>query len=80
MFYAYIIKSSVDGRLYKGVTKDISRRLDEHNSGKTKSTKPYKPWSLVYFEEFDTFAAAREREKYFKSGFGREDFKKLLDP
>ena len=80
MYYVYIIRSQVDNRLYKGLTKDIDQRIKEHNSGKTKSTRPYKPWSLVYFEEFDNFKAARNREQFFKSGSGREYLKEHLDP
>ena len=80
MYFVYIIQSQNDKRLYKGVTKNIEQRLREHNIGKTKSTRPYKPWSLVYIEEFDNFDAARKRELYFKSGSGREFLKKQLDP
>ncbi|MCC6866089.1 MAG: GIY-YIG nuclease family protein [Ignavibacteria bacterium] len=78
-FYTYVIKSTIDGRLYKGVTDNIKRRLTEHNAGKTKSTKAYIPWKLVQIEEFDTFEAARKRELYLKSGEGREFLKKIID-
>ena len=43
MFTVYAIKSELDGRIYVGFTDCIERRLKEHNSGKTKSTKGYKP-------------------------------------
>jgi putative endonuclease len=79
MFFIYIIKSEKDGRLYKGFTTDIERRLKEHNSGKTKSSSPYKPWKLVYTEEVESREQARKREKYFKSGIGREYLKNNLD-
>lgn len=79
MFFIYIIKSEKDGRLYKGFTTNIERRLMEHNSGKTKSTSPYKPWKLVYTEEVESREQARKREKYFKSGIGREYLKNTLD-
>lgn len=80
MYCFYVIQSQLDFRLYKGLSKDLERRISEHNSGKTRSTKPYKPWVLVYFEEFDNFEDALKREKYFKSGSGREFLKKILDP
>jgi putative endonuclease len=79
MFFVYIIKSTIDNRLYKGLTTDLESRVREHNTGKTKSTKPYKPWKLVYFEKFDSREEAREREKYFKSGIGREFLKNKLN-
>ena len=75
MFFVYIIKSEVDGRFYKGFTGDLERRIKEHNSAKTKSTKAYIPWILVYKEEFQTRKEARDKEKYFKSGIGRDYIK-----
>lgn len=65
-YFAYVLKSGVDGRLYKGHTDDFYKRLIEHNNGKTKSTKGYIPWSLVYFETFATREESILREKYFK--------------
>jgi len=50
----------------------IEKRLAEHNSGKTKSTKPYIPWEILFYEEYDNKADALKREKYLKSGVGRE--------
>jgi putative endonuclease len=80
MYKVYVIQSEVDGRLYKGITDSLDRRLKEHNKGKTKSTKGFIPWKLVYFEEMPNRKEAREREKYFKSGSGREFLKKILVP
>ena len=50
-YFVYILESEIDGRLYKGQTSDLDKRLQEHNSGKTKSTKGYIPWKLVHFEK-----------------------------
>jgi len=73
----YIIKSTINNRLYKGLTTDLERRIQEHKSGKTKLTSPYKPWNLVYYEKFNSREEARE--KYFKSGIGREFLKHKLN-
>ena len=78
-YYVYILKSVKDGRLYKGLTTDLERRIREHNFGKTKSTKGFSPWKLIHKEEFINLSQAREREKYYKTGIGREIIKKL-DP
>jgi len=80
MYFVYVIKSKIDGRLYKGLSMDPESRLKEHNTGKTKSTRPYKPWELVYTEEFDSIEEARKRELYLKSGIGREYLNNILDP
>ncbi|MBQ0787286.1 MAG: GIY-YIG nuclease family protein [Oceanihabitans sp.] len=74
-YYTYVLQSDMDGRLYKGHTNDVEKRLKEHNNGKTKSTKGYIPWELVYFETFKTKQEAILREKYFKTGSGREFLK-----
>ncbi|AFN75052.1 hypothetical protein MROS_1819 [Melioribacter roseus P3M-2] len=44
-FFTYIIFSPSKNRFYVGSTNDIQRRLNEHNSGQTKSTRPGKPWN-----------------------------------
>ena len=71
MFYTYIIRSLKDGSLYKGHTQDLAIRLNEHNSGKTKSIKSKTPFELIYSEAFHTREQAVAREKYFKSAAGR---------
>ena len=77
-YYVYVLESEKDGRLYKGHTFNLENRVKEHNSGKTKSTKGYQPWKLLYSEKFQTREEAIDREKYFKTGSGREFLKKLL--
>ena len=72
MFYVYVLRSIEFNRQYIGMSSDVDRRLAEHNKGKSKSTKPYKPWSLIFFESFETSLEAREREKWLKSGVGRK--------
>ena len=77
-YFVYVLMSSKDGRLYKGQTNNLGNRIIEHNTGKTKSTKGYLPWELVYFESFKTREEAVLREKYFKTGSGREFLKEKL--
>ncbi|AWW00440.1 GIY-YIG nuclease family protein [Arcticibacterium luteifluviistationis] len=77
-YYIYILFSLKSGIRYVGLTKDIDRRLKEHNGGKSKFTKGHIPWELKHFEEFATRTEAREREKYLKSGVGREYLNKIL--
>ncbi len=72
MYYVYIIKSEKDGSHYTGLTTNLSRRLRGHNKSDTKTTKSRKPWRLIYTEEVGPRAVARSREKYLKSGAGRE--------
>jgi len=70
-YYVYILKSEMKEITYVGITNDIERRLNEHNSGKSKFTKAFIPWKIIYHENFSTRKDAREREKYLKSAAGR---------
>ena len=72
IYTVYIIKSSKDKKRYIGCTKNIVRRLDEHNKGLVKSTKNRRPLELIYSEEFENKSDAFARERFFKSGKGRE--------
>ena len=80
MFYAYVLKSTMHDYYYKGHCRDVEKRILQHNSGMTKSIKPYIPLILVYFEAFDTEAEAIVREKYFKSAAGRRFLRQKLIP
>ena len=77
MYTVYILRSISKSFQYVGMTNDIERRLQEHNSGYSLVTKKYLPFKLVYTEIFPDRKSARVREKYFKSGSGREYVKSL---
>jgi putative endonuclease len=76
MYYVYVLRSVDFGRFYVGLTDHVERRLEEHNRGKTRSTKFYAPWTLIFVEKFETRIQAREREKYLKGGSGKEYIKR----
>ena len=78
MFYVYAIRSKKDKGLYIGISADPARRLLDHNSGMTRSTRSRKPFELVYTEECLDRVQAREREKKLKLGAGREFLKKFI--
>ena len=78
MFTVYVLKS-FDGKLYKGVTNDLARRLKEHISGHTITTAKMRGLEIVYTEKYDVFIEARKREVYFKTAAGRRFLKKILN-
>ena len=80
IFYTYVLYSKKFNRMYIGHSNNIERRIKEHNSGKTKSTKAYIPWKLVHKEMHKTRKEAVTREKYLKSGIGRELLKNKVMP
>jgi len=78
MIIVYAIWSKVNNRIYVGMTTDIVRRVQQHNSGKTRSTKSFCPWKLIFTEKCENWEIGRVREKYYKSGIGKEFLKKLV--
>lgn len=66
MAFLYILKNEKTGRYYIGSTIDLVRRLKEHLSGKTRTTKILKTDILVYKEEYKSITDARIREKQLK--------------
>ena len=79
MNYVYILKSQKDGKRYIGLTNNLESRLNLHNKGKVKSTQNRRPFILVYFEKFVDRKEAAKREKFFKTGKGREFLNNLSD-
>ena len=78
MFFVYVLYSIKFKRTYTGLTENINRRVKEHNSKQNRSTKAYTPWILIYQEEFESRVESRKREKYLKSGNGREYLKLII--
>lgn len=64
MFYVYVIVNE-SGGFYIGFTTDLSRRVDDHNSGRNKSTSG-RSWTLAYFEAFRSREEAAQRERQLK--------------
>ncbi|MES2589232.1 MAG: GIY-YIG nuclease family protein [Bacteroidota bacterium] len=79
MYYSYVLLSLKNGLIYKGSTENLENRIIVHNSGKVNFTSKYLPWELVLFEEFETRSEALKREKWYKSGVGREWIKAQMD-
>jgi putative endonuclease len=79
MYKVYVLKSLMDGKHYTGYSSDVVRRLLEHNSGKTESTRHRRPFELIYSEQYQSEDEAKKRERFLKSGKGREELKKLLN-
>ncbi len=77
MFYTYLLQGK-DGEFYTGFTKDLRKRLEEHNQGLNSSTKRYRPWKLIYYEASLSETDARRREGYLKTNKGRGLLKRRL--
>jgi putative endonuclease len=77
MITVYVLQGKA--KRYVGITNNLERRLREHRNGGTQSAKIIGPFSLLHTEQYPTYLHARNREKYLKSGQGR-DFLNQLYP
>ena len=62
----YVLKSQKDGDCYIGSTSDLKKRFREHNEGIVNSTRPRRPFRLVYYEAYSAEKDARLRESNLK--------------
>ena len=66
MHFVYIIYSETSDKYYKGYSLDPIRRLEEHNEGRSRYTRHFIPWTIVYIQSFITKTEALQREKSIK--------------
>lgn len=78
MYFVYILECA-DGSLYTGITTDLERRIEEHNSSKlgAKYTKARRPVKLVYSKKFVSRSRASIEEARIKK-LSREEKLNLL--
>lgn len=77
MYYTYAIKSTKKNYIYVGISDNPERRIKQHKLGYNKTTSPYKPFKALLIEKFINRKDARTKEKYLKSGCGKEYLKTL---
>ncbi|MDP2672082.1 MAG: GIY-YIG nuclease family protein [Candidatus Daviesbacteria bacterium] len=78
MFYVYILLSEQDNKFYIGFTKDLRKRLKQHNNKQVISTSKRGKLALVMYEAYMVEDDAREREKFFKTTKGKMQLRKQL--
>lgn len=76
--YVYVLRSTVDGQFYVGLTRNLKARLELHNKGQVSSTKRRSPLVLVYWEGCLNESDAAQREKYLKTAWGKRYIKGRL--
>jgi putative endonuclease len=67
----YVLKGENDKR-YIGITNDLSRRMKEHRSKRSKGSQVLGQFVVFLTEDYADYKSARIREKFLKSGQGRE--------
>ena len=79
MFNVYVLKSLKNGRRYIGLTgQGLEERLKQHQSGSTQWTRQNGPFQLIYTEQFLDKRSAQNRERFLKSGHGREFLNRII--
>jgi putative endonuclease len=78
MHYVYILYSKKDRKLYIGCTNNLRKRVRLHNEGKVESTKLRRPLVPIYYEAYIDKLDAFAREKWLKTGWGRNYIKRVL--
>ncbi|MFN4234742.1 MAG: GIY-YIG nuclease family protein [Bacteroidia bacterium] len=78
LYTVYVLYSETYNKHYIGFTSDLENRIKSHNELATKGyTVKYRPWKLIYSEEYLDKKEAMTREKFLKSGQGRTFIKTL---
>jgi putative endonuclease len=77
-YTVYLLYSDIHSRTYIGQTSNLEKRLERHNKGFVISTRLFKPWRIIYSEEFASRSEAIRREKWFKTGSGRTQIQSKL--
>lgn len=76
MFYVYILENN-QSKLYIGYTRDLKKRLVEHNKGQNISTRGHR-WRCIYYEACTEELDAKRREGYLKKTQGKRMLKRRL--
>jgi len=79
IYFVYIVECS-DATLYTGITTELERRIEEHNSSEkgAKYTRQRRPVKLVYNEQFPDRSKASKREYEIKKKMNRAEKLKLV--
>lgn len=78
MGWVYILRGN-NNRYYVGSTKDVERRLSQHNNGESKYTKNLRPLKLVFQQRFENLNQARHIEYKLKKLKRRDYLDKIID-
>ena len=79
MYTTYVLYSEKYDKIYIGFTSDLEGRLLSHNKLSTKGwTVRFRPWRLLYKEEYESKSDAMRRERELKSYRGRQFIRQLL--
>jgi putative endonuclease len=77
LYRAYLLRNAKSAT-YIGISNNVLRRLDDHNSGKSRWTKSRGPWELVWQSRPLSLSEARKLENLLKRQKGGAGLAPLL--
>ena len=81
MYYVYLLVSIAQpNQQYVGLTRDLRKRVDDHNCSRSEHTAKFVPWKLAAYFAFSDDKTASAFERYLKSGSGKAFLKRHLLP
>jgi len=79
MYTVYVLHSPKFDKIYIGFTSNLEQRMLSHNEmGKKGYTLKYRPWVILFTEEFELKSEAMKREKQLKSSRGRNSIREKI--
>lgn len=80
MYYLYFIQILKNFKTYVGYShKNPEIRLREHNLGSNQWSNNNRPFKLVFFKKITCLTDVKLREKFYKTGFGKNIKKLIVD-
>ena len=78
-YVVYVLYSEKFEMHYTGCTTSLISRFHSHNHFSKKGfTIKYRPWKVIHVEFFNSKSDALKREKYLKTGKGRDFIKNIV--
>ena len=78
-YYIYVLQSiNKPSWIYVGYTENLKESVEEHNSGGSKSTTHFKPYTLIHYEAYRNMKDAKRRELYLKTTKGKTTLRTML--
>ena len=74
----YVLEGLASRKRYVGIAEDLQVRLQDHRARRTKGAQFIGDFRVIYTERHESYAAARAREKFLKSGTGRAWLQKVI--
>lgn len=78
MFYVYLLRSKLNGKIYTGYTGNLKERLRKHKNDQVYTTARMGNIELIYYEAYKDRRDAIQREKYFKTTKGKRTVRIML--